>query len=647
MELGGVTRPILTEEERKMKNVIGYVRVSSERQAGDDRVSIDQQKNDISALAKMQDFNLVQIYEDKERYLKTKPPLKGKRVEPSGKYDDRPGFMAMLDHLEQGNIDAVIYWDNYRLGRHFRVLGTLANSLDIAARNRSGKPEIELWEASKRTAISRIFLGIMISIAQEENEAKTRRVKMGRIGTLQQGRWPGEYRRYGYNTVKEPGKRGVAIVLNPQEADVVQLIFDLADKGNSLLKIRKELISQELGQKRNIGRKRIFEWSEGVINNILRSEDYTGKATYNFSDGQSYTIEIPQIIALDQWKRVQKKITERIKASPRNTIADWNALQSIVVCGDCGRGLTVSSKRVSNWIDAKGIKHQWAFDLPVHSYRCSVGARQQEELPHKQLSHYGPNLDYQVWRFLVDNVIEHPELIREQVLARRAVLQRQGDNYDGEIAQAKRKLTETEAGRERLMTQLRKGVITEADFEKSMLGANDEQNYWQEKIADLESMRDDAAKIQSDLEFAYHVLETYQEQLPELDKTPEEFKALDREQRLSILYRRKRIIKSLCEKVTVWGDGRVLIDGLIDSNKADLGESLPGETGGGRWSTERIEPSGPAGDGESWPASRWPRPVLPERGRPGEGPSSDHSRPGRPGEKLPRPAPTRSTSPGF
>lgn len=558
-----------------MKNVIGYVRVSSERQAADDKVSIDQQKADIRALAESQSFNLVSIFEDKEKYRKTKPPLKGKMVEPSGRYDDRPGFAAMLARLEQGDIDAVIYWDNYRLGRHYRVLGTLANSLDIAGRNRPGKPEIELWEASKRTVISRVILGIMISIAQEENETRARRVKMGKTGTLQQGRWAGNYKRYGYNTVKEPGKRGVTIVLNPIEADVVQLMFDLADQGYSLAKIRQELIFRDIAPKG--GQSRVRDWSEGIIRNMLRSEDYTGKATYKFNDSTSYTVEIPQIISPEQWQRVQKKLTERIQVSTRHTIATWAALQYIAICGDCGAKLTLATRNFGYRRDANGKRIRYEFNCPVYTYHCSKGIKYRET-PHTQFVHYGPSLDYQVWRFLVDNAIEHPELIKEQVLTRRATLQQQGDSYDSEIAQAKRKLAEIEAGRDRLMTQLRKGIITESDFEKSMLGANDEQAYWLEKIAQLETMRDDAAKVQSDLEFAYHVLETYQEQLPELDKPPEEMNALSYDQQLSIFHRRKRIIQSLCEKVTVWGNGRVLIDGLIDSDRVELPNQLQGMT---------------------------------------------------------------------
>jgi hypothetical protein len=50
-----------------------------------------------------------------------------------------------------------------------------------------------------------------------------------------------------------------------------------------------------------------------VIYQILTSEDYTGKATWNFKDGQQMSIEIPQIISPEQFKRAQDRME-------RNTI---------------------------------------------------------------------------------------------------------------------------------------------------------------------------------------------------------------------------------------------------------------------------------------------------------------------------------------
>jgi hypothetical protein len=170
---------------------------------------------------------------------------------------------------------------------------------------------------------------------------------------------------------------------------------------------------------------------------------------------------------------------------------------------------------------------------------------------------------------MIGPAFQHPDLIREQVMSRRTELQAQGDSLDGDIARAKRNVLDIDTGRDRLLNQLSRGIITEGDFERVMVERNKEKGYWQDEIIRLETLHDDAAKVQSDLEFAYRVLETHQQQLPELDMTHKALRAMSYEEQLTILMRRKRIIRSLCEKVTVWGDGRIVIDGMLDSDKID------------------------------------------------------------------------------
>jgi DNA invertase Pin-like site-specific DNA recombinase len=539
-----------------------YIRVSSEKQAGDDKVSLDQQLADCRALCEAQGFTIAGIFKDSERYTKTKAPYKGKVVQPSGRYDDRPGFVQMLNRIEAGDIDAVVYWDNYRLGRHYRVLGTLANSLDIGGQRRNGRGDIQLWEASKRAMISRIVLGIMISIAQEENESRTRRVKMGKLGTLEQGRWPGNYKRYGYQTVKEPGSRGVSILLHPVEAEAVRYMFDLADRGHSLVQIRDRLIARGISQKEGVNQPKIRDWSTTIIGSILRSRDYTGQATYSFSDGNSFTVEIPQIIDPGQWQRVQQKLTERIQLSSRNTKTTWAAVQHLAYCGECDGRLTMYTNRYVYARNTAGDKVRYEFDLPKHTYACGKARRFKGEIAHAKVYHYGPSLDYSIWRHLVDQVIKHPELIREQVMNRRTELIAQGDDYAGEIARAQRELAAIEEGRGRLMAQLSKGTITEDDFERVMIQRNKDRVYWQEEVNRLLRLRDDVQQLENDLEYAYRLLDSYGNRLKQLDIPPAELNTRDLDERIAILTERKRIIQSLCEKVIVFADGRVIIKGL-------------------------------------------------------------------------------------
>jgi DNA invertase Pin-like site-specific DNA recombinase len=79
--------------------------------------------------------------------------------------------------------------------------------------------------------IDRFTLSIKATIWREENKRRAERVKLGKIGTLKEGRWPGTYVRFGYQGVKEEGKRGRAIEVIESEARTVRSIHEMFDSG--------------------------------------------------------------------------------------------------------------------------------------------------------------------------------------------------------------------------------------------------------------------------------------------------------------------------------------------------------------------------------------------------------------------------------
>ena len=81
---------------KTLTRAVLYARVSSENQDTSDKVSIQAQVESMTDLCKRLNWQIVETFVDNKRYIKTKPPRKGRVVEPSGKWDDRPGFLAML-----------------------------------------------------------------------------------------------------------------------------------------------------------------------------------------------------------------------------------------------------------------------------------------------------------------------------------------------------------------------------------------------------------------------------------------------------------------------------------------------------------------------------------------------------------------------
>lgn len=492
-------------------------------------------------------------------------------VQPSGKYDDRPGLVAMLARLEQGDIDTVLFWDLDRMGRHLRVLGTVANSLDIAARNRgSYKPEVEILETSKSSSpVNRVYLVIMIGLAQEENEKRARRIREGKIATLEQGLWPGTYNRLGYAYDETHKGRGKKIILGQaSEVETVKKIFGWYDSGVGAREIRSRLLAGEHAQRgwtHSAGKR--HEWTDTVIRQILRADDYTGQATWYFNDGTPpMSIPIPQIITPEQFSRVQKRLDKGRRDSRRNTNGVY-LLQSLLYCGDCG-GKCMARKPPQyfyNRLDDGSISRGEYKTEQRHRYRCHNAVRHPDEGHARPFEWQGEDLDAAVWRYIADNVIEHPELVLRQVQSRQAELKAQGEDLDGDIARLRRRLAELEQERLNTTRQLNRGKIEESHYDVLIAEIEGEENEAKDELSRLLELRDDAQKVKAGMEYAERFLINLQARLPEIDQTPEELKFMPESRRLAILAERQKIIGSLCSRVMIYADGRVDIDGMIDA----------------------------------------------------------------------------------
>ena len=452
----------VTEKDTMKEKAALYARVSTTEQAQGNSVSIDLQLEDMRALCNQNGWEIVEEFIDWQDYKATQNPKRGKIVNPSGERADRPQFLAMLEQVKSGNIDLILCWRDDRLVRHPRVAVALEDALDAGDVLRKGRRRIQIHDATGAT-IDRFTLSIKATIWREENKRRAERTKLGKIGTLEQGRWPAGYGRLGYTSRKPETGRGRVIEVVPGEAAVVQQIYEWYDGGVGTFEIRRRLVKAGMAQKGHMGAKRKHDWSQAVLYLILRSEDYTGKATWTFADGTSYNIEIPSIIDRDLWERVQKRI-ERGKVLSTRNAKDIYLLQGLLKCGDCGATLYVRKPRQYRNRRGEVIRT----DNLQHYYYCHQADR------YKELPHPGPHtksgkkLDWLVWRKIVDFGIRRPDIIRDQILIRRAGVHAQGDVQGYLITQTQRKLDEINRERAFYQRQADRGQISEPEFDARM-----------------------------------------------------------------------------------------------------------------------------------------------------------------------------------
>jgi len=406
--------------------------------------------------------------------------------------------------------------------------------------------------------IDRFTLSIKATIWREENKRRAERTRMGKEATLKMGRWPGDYNRYGYKTRK--AERGRIIEVNEDEAEVVRTIHQMFDAGATIQDIRRYLIRNGVDQKGYCPRK--HSWSHAVIYGILHARDYTGAATWHFGDGTNITIEIPAVVDCALWKRNQARIERNKTLSTRNAKGAY-LLQNLLVCGECGVAMNVRKARYGY---VGGVKRR--FPVIHHSYFCPTAEKYPEEQHPRPRSRYGATLDWKVWRHIVDYGITRPDIIREQFLARQAELQAQGDSVIGEIAHAGQRLTEIDKERAFYQRQAARGKISEQEFDLRMEETDEARQYWQAELTRLRELRDDAERVQARLDYVTQLQTAMQSRLAEIDIAPDELKMLPKDRQTAILEERRDIVRVMADRVLVYSDGRVVIEGMLDGSEA-------------------------------------------------------------------------------
>ena len=204
---------------------IGYVRVSTERQAGEG-VSLEAQAAKVRAMADVQDATLLRIIED---------------AGASGKSLQRPGLAELLAAVEARSVDVVIVAKLDRLTRSVRDLADLLEQ--FAKRGVSLVSVAESLDTG--SAAGRLVLNVMASVSQWEREAIGERTRdamrhkkaMGqRVGTVP----------FGCQLAMD----GVTLVPNHEEQRVLGLLREMRHAGWTFREIADELNRQGLSTRR-------------------------------------------------------------------------------------------------------------------------------------------------------------------------------------------------------------------------------------------------------------------------------------------------------------------------------------------------------------------------------------------------------------
>ena len=177
----------------------------------------------------------------------------------------------------------------------------------------------------------------------------TKRLVRGRNQSASEGKFMGSMAPYGYRAYKLPGEKGNSLMIVPEEAKVVQMIFDMYGKQGMCY----NAIAYKLNDMHIPGRK--GQWSQTSICNILTNEVYLGKIRWRREpvkrvvkegmlskkrilndDYELYEGRHESIITEEQWDQVQEILNRHKHTSNHTERQLKNPFAGVLHCDKCG-----------------------------------------------------------------------------------------------------------------------------------------------------------------------------------------------------------------------------------------------------------------------------------------------------------------------
>ena len=180
--------------------------------------------------------------------------------------EKRPEFMRMMSDARGHQFDMILTREVSRFARN------TVDTLQYTRMLREHGVEVYFINDGIKTfdGDGELRLTIMASLSQDESRKTSVRVKSGQQVSMENGVVYGNGNILGYDRV------GKEMVINPEQARTVRLMYDLYLDGHGLVKIKDEL--ERRGYKTSMG---LDKWHPRVISNVLQNPFYYGLMVYH------------------------------------------------------------------------------------------------------------------------------------------------------------------------------------------------------------------------------------------------------------------------------------------------------------------------------------------------------------------------------
>ena len=295
-----------------------YVRVSTKYQV--DKDSLPLQRKKLKEYCKMYDIEEYQIFED-DGY--------------SAKNTDRPNFQKMMDCIRKGDYTHLIVWKVDRVSRNLLDFATMYQ--ELKERKVTFISLNEQFDTS--TPIGGAMLKIILIFAELEREMTSERVTAVMLDRAENGQWNGARLPLGYRLNRET----MTPEPDPDEKEIVQLIFDEYEKTKSCRKVARFM------QNNNIKLPDNRAWNPALIKNAIHNQIYIGIYVYNkreahdkFRPESEWIVKENNhqpIISKEQFERCNQIMDKNARSRDVSTIRQTKHIHTFagkLICNMCG-----------------------------------------------------------------------------------------------------------------------------------------------------------------------------------------------------------------------------------------------------------------------------------------------------------------------
>lgn len=314
-----------------------------------------------------QDFNSLDAqHEASQAYIKSQAHAGWSLIR--SRYDDggycggsteRPALKRLLEDIRAKKVDVIVVYKVDRLTRSLADFAKLVELFDA-----HGVSFVSVTQQfNTTTSMGRLTLNVLLSFAQFEREVTSERIRDKVAASKRKGLWVGGNVSLGYAAVNKK------IIVVPEEAEQVRLIFKSYDRLGSLDKVMEELRKQGiLTRRKTLKTGRIIggiPFNRGPLAYLLRNRFYIGEVVYK---GEILKGEQEPILDRALFDAVQAKLAaQRVAHTTRRSNSE--ALLMGRLFDDRGNGMTPS------FTVKKGVRYRYYISTPLlHGQAETTGA---------------------------------------------------------------------------------------------------------------------------------------------------------------------------------------------------------------------------------------------------------------------------------